>query len=70
MKTNVGSVDRTIRVVLGLALLSLLFTLEGGLRWIGLVGLVPLATAAAGWCPAYALLGLSSCPLDRGPRRA
>ncbi|HEX7967623.1 MAG TPA: DUF2892 domain-containing protein [Stellaceae bacterium] len=70
MKTNVGSIDRTLRVVLGLALLSLLFTVDGALRWIGLVGLIPLATAGAGWCPAYALLGISSCPLDSGARRA
>jgi hypothetical protein len=60
MQTNVGSVDKVIRVVLGLALLSLIFILEGNIRWLGLIGIAPLATVALGWCPGYALLGLST----------
>ena len=63
MKANVGSVDRIIRVVLGLALLSLLFVLDGNTRWLGLIGLVPLATAAFRFCPVYRVVGLSTCPL-------
>jgi len=63
MKANVGSVDRIIRVVLGLALLSLLFVLDGNTRWLGLIGLVPLVTAAFGFCPLYQVVGLSTCPL-------
>ena len=55
MNANIGTVDRLLRVVVGLALLSLLFALEGNIRWIGLVGLVPLFTAVVGWCPAYTL---------------
>lgn len=70
-KANVGNLDRVIRVALGVVLLALLFTLEGDLRWLGLVGLLPLATAAMGWCAAYSLFGISSCPLDHsGARRA
>ena len=63
MKTNVGSIDRILRVLIGLALLSLFFILDGSAKWWGLVGLVPLLTAAAGNCPLYSILGISSCPL-------
>ncbi|MFN8988402.1 MAG: DUF2892 domain-containing protein, partial [Betaproteobacteria bacterium] len=45
MKTNVGTLDRAIRIVAGLALLSLLWLLEGNARFVGLVGVVPLLTA-------------------------
>ncbi len=61
MKTNVGSIDKALRVLMGIALLALVFVLEGPARWLGLIGLVPLATAAFGFCPAYALFGLSTC---------
>ena len=61
MRANVGSVDRAVRIVLGLAILSLWFVLEGPSRWWALVGLVPLATALLGWCPAYGVFGLSTC---------
>jgi len=62
MTPNVGSTDRAIRIVLGLALLSLLVALEGNARWLGLIGLVPIVTAFVRWCPAYRLFGLSTCP--------
>ena len=61
MKQNVGAVDRAIRIVAGLALLSLVFILEGNARWWGLVGLVPLATGLAGWCALYVALGIDTC---------
>jgi hypothetical protein len=63
MEANVGSVDRVVRVVVGLALLSLLFVLNGNARWMGLIAVVPLATAAIRACPLYRLVGLSTCPL-------
>lgn len=67
MEKNVGGVDRGLRIVAGLALLSLFFVLEGGARWWGLVGLVPLATGLMRWCPAYGLIGVNTCPLsERG----
>lgn len=59
MGTNVGGIDRVLRVVAGLVLLSLIFV--GPKSWWGLVGLVPLATAAIGFCPLYPLVGLSTC---------
>ncbi len=58
MKSNVGVVDRVIRAVLGAAII-LAGILAGS--WWGLIGLVPLATAVIGWCPAYLPFGLSTC---------
>ena len=55
---NEGSADRVIRVVVGLAILSL--TVIGPQSPFGLVGLVPLATGIFGFCPAYRLFGLST----------
>ena len=66
MKANVGSLDRALRVLVGLGVLSLLVILEGNARWFGLIGLVPLLTATLGYCPLYSLLGVSTCPLQRG----
>lgn len=65
MKSNVGSLDRVVRIIMGLGLLSLIFLLNGPLRWIGLIGLVPLMTAVMGSCPIYTLLGINSCPLSK-----
>ena len=59
MKTNVGSVDRAIRIVLGLALIGL--TVTGNIGMWGWLGVVPLATGAVGWCPPYSIFGISTC---------
>lgn len=64
MKANVGTVDQAIRVLLGLGLLSLLFILEGSLRWIGLIGVVLLVTASMSWCPAYGIFGIKTNKSD------
>jgi hypothetical protein len=61
---NLGDFDRIARIVLGLGLLSLLMFASGGWKWLGLIGIVPLLTALAGWCPAYSLLGVKSCPTE------
>jgi len=58
MKTNIGSVDRIIRIVIGLAILGAGLALHS---WWGLVGFVPLLTATLRFCPAYFPLGLSTC---------
>ncbi len=63
MKANVGGIDRVLRIVLGLALIAL--TLSGTIGAWGWIGLVPLATAAMGFCPLYTVLGFSSCPDKR-----
>ncbi|MGB7543343.1 MAG: DUF2892 domain-containing protein [Burkholderiales bacterium] len=68
MKINVGSIDRVIRVVVGLGILSLLFFLEGNARWFGLIGLVPLFTGLFSFCPVYTLFGFSTCPPQEKPQ--
>ncbi len=62
MKANVGGVDRILRIVLGLALLAMFFMAEGTLKYVGLIGVVPLLTGLVRFCPLYTLLGVSSCP--------
>ena len=59
MKKNVGGIDRTLRIVLGLVLIALAAT--GTVGWWGYVGVVPLLTGLVGWCPPYALLGWNTC---------
>ena len=65
MKVNEGTVDRVVRVVFGLALLSLFFFAQGALAYVGLVGVVPLITGIAGHCPLYSVLGVDTCPVDK-----
>ncbi|MGL1832499.1 YgaP family membrane protein [Rhodocyclaceae bacterium SMB388] len=59
MKTNVGSIDKIIRIVAGIVLIAL------GIMGIGapwtFIGIVPLATGLLGWCPAYTLIGANTC---------
>jgi hypothetical protein len=59
MKANVGNIDRSVRVFLGIVLIGL--AASGTVGWWGWLGVLPLATGLVGWCPPYALLGLSSC---------
>lgn len=56
---NIGNIDRVIRVIAGLGLISLVFV--GPQTLWGWLGLLPLATAAIGFCPPYALLGINTC---------
>ncbi len=59
MKMNVGGIDRILRIVLGLGLISWAALLQGPFwAWIGLV---PLFTGAVGFCPLYPVLGFSTC---------
>lgn len=63
MKANVGSTDKILRIVAGLVLIVLaLMGIGAPWTWIGVV---PLATGLAGWCPAYTLLGMNTCPLKK-----
>jgi MFS family permease len=60
-ETNMGSVDRILRAVVGIVLIAGFFLLpELSWRWVFWIGIVPLATALIGWCPAYTLFGWSS----------
>jgi len=58
MQRNVGSLDRTLRIVIGLGVSSLAFVGPQNL-WF-LLGLIPLATGLIGWCPPYTLLSIST----------
>jgi hypothetical protein len=60
MTKNIHPVERVVRVVVGLALVSMAFVGPSNL-WF-LIGVVPIATGLMGWCPPYALLGISTCP--------
>ncbi|HHY73209.1 MAG TPA: DUF2892 domain-containing protein [Bacillus bacterium] len=60
MKANIGSIDRVVRIVLGIALLSLLFVLDGGVKYIGLVGIVLLFTAFIKFCPLYPIFKINT----------
>jgi len=62
---NVGSTDKVIRYIIGVVLLSLLFIIPGNLKFIGLIGLVPILTAAFSFCPLYAILGIKTCPIKK-----
>jgi hypothetical protein len=66
MNANVGGIDRTLRIVVGIVLFALFFVLEGNLRYVGLLGLVMLATGIFRFCPAYTLLGVNTCPMKKG----
>ena len=61
MKTNEGSIDRALRVIAGLVLIAL--TLTGVIGVWGWIGVLPILTGLLGWCPAYTMLGISTCPL-------
>lgn len=59
MKANVGTIDRTLRVVAGLVLIGL--TLSGKIGVWGWIGVIPVLTGLFSFCPAYPLLGINTC---------
>jgi hypothetical protein len=59
MKRNVHNIERVIRIIIGLGLISLVFA--GPQSIWGWIGVVPLATGILGWCPPYSLLGINTC---------
>lgn len=62
MKTNEGTIDRGLRILVGLGMLSLIFI--GPETLWGLMGLVPLLTGLLGFCPLYRIFGFNTCPLS------
>lgn len=63
MNTNIGSIDRVLRIVVGLALIALALGYLPGFTpsvW-GWIGVIPLGTALIGWCPLYTILGVNTC---------
>jgi hypothetical protein len=65
MKVNEGSIDRVVRIVAGLVLISLVFI--GPQSPWGWIGVLPLATGLIGWCPAYTLFGIDTCKMKKAP---
>ena len=63
MTRNESNLDRALRIILGLALISLVFV--GPATPWGWVGLVPLLTGLVGFCPLYRILGISTCPIAK-----
>lgn len=61
MRNNVGQADRVIRIILALLLFSLFFILEGNLKYLALIGIIPLVTAFIKFCPLYTLFGVNTC---------
>jgi hypothetical protein len=61
MQSNVGTADRALRMLLGIAVLSLVILIEGNLRWLGLIGIMRLATGLVRWRPLYSVLGIRTC---------
>lgn len=63
MNANVGGIDRSLRVIAGLVLIVLaIMGIGAPFTWIGVV---PLATGLIGWCPAYSIFGIRTCPLKK-----
>lgn len=66
-KTNVGGIDRILRIVVGLALIAGFFlNTESAWRWLYLIGFVPLVTGLLQTCPLYSILGMNTCPMKKG----
>jgi hypothetical protein len=64
MTANVGTVDRALRFVAGLVLIAYAIPigfLQTGWNWVGWIGVVPILTAVFSFCPAYSLIGMSTC---------
>lgn len=57
MKQNVGGIDRIVRLIIGVALIAWGYLNQ---NWWGAIGVIPLFTAAIGWCPLYLPFGLST----------
>ncbi|AUJ64332.1 hypothetical protein B9057_08460 [Aestuarium zhoushanense] len=65
-KRNEGTIDRALRVILGLALIAGYFMNGGGAySWLYLLGIIPLVTGLIGSCPIYTILGLNTCPMKK-----
>ena len=65
MKKNVGTIDRVIRILVGVVLIAYAIPVGfpvTGWNWVGWIGVVPILTAVFSNCPLYTVFGLSSCP--------
>lgn len=69
MNANVGNLDRIIRIIVGVVILSLVFILPGSEKWWGLLGLLPLVTGLIRFCPAYTPFGINTCRVEHKPEQ-
>ena len=67
MQPNMGKLDAGIRYILGFVMLFIVILVEGPWRWVGLIGIIPIATAMINWCPAYRLFGISTQKSGQDP---
>lgn len=65
MTKNIGSLDRGIRLIIGLVIIGIGYYFQS---WWGAIGIIPILTAGIGWCPPYALLGISTCKTKAGEK--
>lgn len=68
MTSNIGIIDRVVRIVVGILLIAYAIPIgfaPSGWNWIGWIGVIPLVTGVFGSCPLYSVLGISTCPLRR-----
>lgn len=63
MKTNVGGIDRILRIIVGAVLIVL--AAMGTIGWWGYIGVVPLLTGLFRFCPLYTVLGIQTCPINK-----
>ena len=70
MQKNVGPLDRALRIIVGLVLIAYAIPVgfpQTGWNALGWIGIVPLLAALIGYCPAYAIVGINTCPHGTGP---
>ena len=70
MQPNVGKLDATIRYIVGIALLLMVVLLDSAWRWVGLIGIVPIVSAAINFCPLWRVLGINTQEHGHGPHSA
>lgn len=64
MNRNIGTIDRVLRILVGVVLIAL--TVNGTIGWWGWLGVIPLLTGLVRTCPAYSLLGVNTCGVKKG----
>jgi hypothetical protein len=66
MKKNVGNVDKTIRIILGIGIIVMGIGFQS---WLGIIGVIPLITGIIGYCPLYSIFSISTCKISSGEKK-
>ncbi len=64
MSSNIGNIDRILRILVGVVLVTFAMLSNHELAIYGFIGVVPIFTALIGWCPAYAPFGIKTCKTE------